>query len=73
MVPVGVVCYRAVYAGWPAHLQRSERSTDAGRNGRRRGYIEFGPNDTGRSYVPEAQVPQDQQTVAAGIFIFYFI
>lgn len=72
--PVGVVRYRAVPAGRRAHLQRSElRSTDAGRNARRRGYVRFGPDDTRRrSYVPKAQVPQDQQTIATGIFTSFF-
>lgn len=72
--PVGVVRYRAVPAGRRAHLQRSElRSADSGRNARRRGYVQFCPDDTRRPYVPKAQVPQDQQTIATGIFSFLFL
>jgi len=68
MVPVGVVRNRAVPAGRPAHLQRPQRRTAAGfgRSGRRRGHVRFRPDDSRRPGVSEAQVSEDQQTIASG-------
>lgn len=69
MVPVGIMRDRAIPAGRPAHIQRPQQwAAGLGRVGRRRGRLWLRPDGTGRPDVPEAEVSENQQTIASGMY-----